>query len=200
LITSLKEGGTPITSCHAVGDVIIVGKEDSIWQCSPFLNFKSIPVPFGISNHKSVCTNGAEVFLNFNGQIYQLNSPEKPLTDDIRSIFAAEDTGVWDVRSVYNKFNREVAFSCGKKLFICDIATQAWRIYTFTQDVKVLGNFQPGKYIASLWTGIVSLHTAMSIVEEDLVSDYVLQLGDSSLAITNHFNADVDIISTSALK
>ena len=186
-----RENGTIITGAKVVGDVIILGKTDSVWQITPFLNFKALNVPYGITNHNGMVVTGDTCFVNYKGQIYQLGE-RTPLTAPIQTMFASEDPGNWDARGYYNSFNRELAYSIGTKLFIYSFDNQSWRMYSFNDTIKLLGILAPGVNPASAWIGAVSLHTAMTVAEEDTLADWVIQLGDNKILFQNHFNVDTE--------
>jgi len=188
------EDGLVITGLKKRGDILFLGKggndkENQLWAIAPFSNFARIKDNIGPSNHGGM--SGAKNFY-FNDKGRILDPEENWISEPIHTLFASADPGTWDVAVAENIYNGHVYFTTGEYLFKYIPLTNAWEMHRFSDTVKILGNTRVPGTAAQSWVGIPSKHKALSVAEEDIISDPILKLGTSKLVVQNHFADDDD--------
>lgn len=182
------EGGTDITGLSEFKDFLVLAKEDSIWQISPYANFKRITQQFGLTSNKGLAS-AENVWINDKGRILDIQG--QWISEKVHELLASTSAGEWDISIKDQPYHNKLLISSGTKLFVYDKITQIWEMYAFDSKIEVLAVQQPGKPFEQ-WAGRISLHDSMTVCEEDITSDYVIKFGSDgkSLGVMNHFSSD----------
>lgn len=187
------EGGRIVTGIKKVGQVLIIAKEDRLWQVNGgYQNFLPLTDNIGCSSHLSMVVIGDVLYLCDNGKIMAViaDSSSQHLSQPVHTLFASSAPGKWDlVTGVAEPYYRNVTWATGRTVMGYSLQYGSWFYDRYANNVMLLDTLKPGEKQAQSWAPPISKHTTMSVAKEDIIADQVFSMS-KKLYLMNHFSED----------
>jgi hypothetical protein len=134
---------SPITSLNAVKDTLFMGKDDMLWQITPYTNYNNLWDTIGTQNNQSVVTCLGQIMFVNNGDLV-LATDATFLSKNVKKLIYMSATGGREnIATEADRETSKVYITSGVRVFVFDMTNGSWSMYEFEETMQVLGRAYP---------------------------------------------------------